>query len=388
MLSAQAYSFHQKSRLAITLSWIGGYTNVVSVMACGAYVSHATGNTTRLGLDLATGEFGSAAFVGFVLLAFLAGAAVSGFLSEGARLSGARSKYMAPMIIEAILLTAFAWGLQRHPTVGPADTFTMYWMCGVAALAMGLQNATITMISGDVRTTHVTGVITDLGLEGVRYLVWYWQKSRGRGLRRDGRLLLISTRHPTALRLLLLASMFGSFLFGVVAGAYVFRHWHSVVFVPPILFLIFILLRDWYKPIADVREINMLSDPELQSLGLVHSLLPKELGIYRLAMVKHGLSHRAPNFQAWVDRLPGHWSVVILVIQPLLRLDDNALMDFGHAVRKLQGQGRSLVLCGTNPPQYAAMERAGLIDLIGWENLCPDVEFAVSRGMDLLRGRK
>ena len=49
MLSARAYSFRQKSKLAISLSWIGGYANVVLFILCGAFSSHMTGNATQLG---------------------------------------------------------------------------------------------------------------------------------------------------------------------------------------------------------------------------------------------------------------------------------------------------------------------------------------------------
>ena len=40
MLSASAYSFRQKSRLAISLSWVAGYTNVILVILCGVVVAH------------------------------------------------------------------------------------------------------------------------------------------------------------------------------------------------------------------------------------------------------------------------------------------------------------------------------------------------------------
>jgi len=40
MLSSQAYSLRQKSRLAISLSWIAGYTNAIAVLFCARTVSH------------------------------------------------------------------------------------------------------------------------------------------------------------------------------------------------------------------------------------------------------------------------------------------------------------------------------------------------------------
>ncbi|MEO6434941.1 MAG: hypothetical protein ABIP55_04165, partial [Tepidisphaeraceae bacterium] len=44
MLSARAYSFRQKSKLAISLSWVGGYVNVVLLLSCASFASHMTGN--------------------------------------------------------------------------------------------------------------------------------------------------------------------------------------------------------------------------------------------------------------------------------------------------------------------------------------------------------
>ena len=43
MFSARAYSFRQKSRLAISLSWVAGYTNVILYSVCGDFVSNVTG---------------------------------------------------------------------------------------------------------------------------------------------------------------------------------------------------------------------------------------------------------------------------------------------------------------------------------------------------------
>ncbi len=49
MLTARAYSFRQKSRLAISLSWIAGYANVVVFLHSGMMISHVTGNVTHFG---------------------------------------------------------------------------------------------------------------------------------------------------------------------------------------------------------------------------------------------------------------------------------------------------------------------------------------------------
>jgi uncharacterized membrane protein YoaK (UPF0700 family) len=387
MLSAQAYSFRQKSKLAISLSWVGGYTNVVALMACHAMASHVTGSVTWFGQALAEGQWRAGAFLGFVVGMFFAGAALSAVMTEGARRRGIRSKYILPMLVEAFLLMVFALGVTFLQIGVLRDSrAVVWWMVGAASMAMGLQNATVTRISGNVvRTTHLTGVLTDLGLEGVQYLHWWRDKVRSRHWSRNGRLFRVSRRHPTVLRLALLASIFGSFLFGVVIGTWVFLRWPTLAMVPPILFLLWIVWVDRRTPIADTRELDLLGDPELKAYGIVHSLLPKELGIYRVGPhIQHRGAARPPDFQSWVERLPARWRVVILAMTPLVRLEPNALMDLDAAYERLRGERRRLIICGITPAQYKLLDGAGLVDKLGAENVCPDLEFAVAQGVGML----
>lgn len=386
MLSSRAYSFRQKSRLAISLSWIGGYTNTVAFLACASLVSHHTGNTTRFGELLVKEPLGWEVWhFGFLVLLFFIGAVASAFMTEGAERRGWRSKYLLPMLAEALLIAIFAWGLNRQPQpmeFGP--TVALFTLSGIAAFAMGLQNATITKISGAViRTTHLTGVVTDLGLESVQFWLWYRDKLRGRRWARMGRVWRVSQRHPTFLRILLLASIYGSFLFGVLAGTWGYLRWPDYALVVPVAFLLWIVLIDYRKPIADVRELDLLSDPELKGHGIVKALLPPELGIYRLLYHRNS-AHRAPNFVQWVDRLPHRWRVVILALSPMTRLDDNAMLDLLEAVRNLRNARRRLILSGLTPKQYKKMHLLGLIDVLDAENVCPDLEFAIARGIGLV----
>jgi hypothetical protein len=254
-------------------------------------------------------------------------------------------------------------------------------------MAMGLQNATITRVSGNVvRTTHLTGVLTDLGLESVQYFFWWRDKMRSRREGRRGRLMRVSVRHPSFLRLALLASIFGSFLFGVVAGTLAYTNAPQYAMAAPVLFLMLIVWMDWRKPIADARELDLMGDPELRALGIVQSLLPKELGIYR---VHPKLANRESvvDFAGWVDRLPEHWRVVILALTPLVRVSGNAALDLDAAVDRLAAEGKRLILCGVVAKQYKELERAGLLGKIGAENVCPDLEFAVALGVEAVRAR-
>jgi uncharacterized membrane protein YoaK (UPF0700 family) len=387
MLSAQAYSFRQKSKLAISLSWVGGFTNVVALMACHSMVSHMTGTTTWFGQAVVIGDWPAAALLGFVVATFLAGAALSAVMTEGARRRGAASKYILPLVVEAFLLMVFAAGVELvHLGALRESRSVLWWMVGAASMAMGLQNATVTRISGsEVRTTHLTGVITDLGLEGVQYLLWWRDRVRRRHWSRNGRLFRVSQRHPSALRLALLGSIFGSFVLGVVVGTWLYMRWPSLAMVLPIAFLLWIVWADYRTPIADARELDLLGDPELKAYGIVHSLLPEGLGIYRIGPRLQHRAARPPDFSMWVERLPERWRVIILALTPLVKITDNALLDLDRACDRLRASGRRLIICGITPTQYKLLDAAGIVDKLGAENVCPDLEFAVAQGIALLR---
>jgi uncharacterized membrane protein YoaK (UPF0700 family) len=390
MLSASAYSFRQKSRLAISLSWVAGYTNVITFIVCAVVTSHATGNVTHFGkalvdwLDGGGGGAGAARealYFGGLVAAFFLGAVVSGCMTEGARRAGFRSKYMLPIALEAVLLSVLCIAFDVYRAGGTPGMY--FVITAVASFAMGLQNATITRVSGAVvRTTHLTGVVTDMGLEGVQYALWLWDKTRIARPGRHGRVLRVSQRHPSVLRLLLLASIIGSFLFGVVAGTVAWHRLPQYALIVPVAFLLWILLVDWRKPIADVRELDLLRDPDHRGYADLRAVLPAELGIYRLVHHRRDAVHHAPDFQQWVERVPRHWRVIVLAVSPLTHFDADEALNLLAAAQKLRAQHRDLIVCGVNRSQFKAMRDAGLADALGLENFCPDLDLAIARAMN------
>jgi uncharacterized membrane protein YoaK (UPF0700 family) len=385
MFSAEAYSFRHQSRLAISLSWVGGFTNVIAYLACQTFASHMTGASTLIGLGVGRLDWLEFRFYFCLVGSFLAGSIASALMTEIAKRRGVASKYILPLTIEAFLLTVVALLLDfdfSHagtPRLG---------ILSVIAFSMGLQNATITKISGAVvRSTHLTGVVTDFGIESVKFGLWAWDKLRGRFWQRGGRLLRVSQRHPTALRLALLASIWGSFFFGAAVGAFLFSRFHAPSLCVPIGFLVLIIIQDWRKPIADIREIDLLSDPELKLHGIVHTLLPPELALYRLAHDRR-MNVRAPNFGLWIERLPKRKQVIILVMSPVMKFSSNSILDLKAAVEHLEESGRRLIIAGVNPAQYKVLAHEHVLDRVGPENVCPDIEFAIALGTEMVRDER
>ncbi len=105
-----------------------------------------------------------------LLLAFVAGAITTTLLVNWARQRRMHSEYALSLLLEAVLLLIFGVlgaSLALHTTLLVPATVTL--LCFI----MGLQNALVTKISNAVvRTTHMTGVITDLGIEIGRLLYW------------------------------------------------------------------------------------------------------------------------------------------------------------------------------------------------------------------------
>ena len=117
-------------------------------------ISHLSGTATLAGAALSHAELAVAWHFALILLAFLLGAALSGVLLSGRSVKLGRH-YDSLLLIEAGLLIA-AMVLMHQDS---------YWGHYVASFACGIQNALATTYSGAVvRTTHVTGVFTDLGL--------------------------------------------------------------------------------------------------------------------------------------------------------------------------------------------------------------------------------
>src|SRR3954452_18256678 len=103
MFVSQAHSFRQQARLAVTLAWVGGYTNLVTLLACNTVTSHVSGTAANLGRELFLGAWPLAGYALFLLSTFFVGAAISGFCTEIGRRRGWDSIYVLPILVETCL---------------------------------------------------------------------------------------------------------------------------------------------------------------------------------------------------------------------------------------------------------------------------------------------
>lgn len=218
-LTAPERTRRSNLHLGVSLAFIAGATNAGGFLAVNTYTSHMTGVVSSMADDLALGRM-SVALVGLAsLLSFMVGAATSSILINWARRQGSRQVYALPLLVEAGLLLAFGLLGGLHQVVGTSIAWTVALLCFV----MGLQNAMITKISNsEIRTTHLTGLVTDMGIELGKLLYWN-AASAPVGHER------VQANWD---RLRVQASLVAAFFVGGVLGALGFKHLGYVSTVP------------------------------------------------------------------------------------------------------------------------------------------------------------
>ena len=212
--------------LAFLLTFIAGAANAGGFMAIRIYTSHMSGMVSSLADNLVIGNLKLFAYGLAGLLAFLAGAATSAILINWARRRDLHSQYALPLGLEAILLAAFAaTSLLDEGSLLRGTAAVVSLLCYV----MGLQNAMITKLSGArIRTTHVTGMVTDIGIECGK---WFYSLMP----HDETRLPAIA---PERKKLATLVSLVGLFFCGGVFGALLFGHYGvsaSLVLAVPLM---------------------------------------------------------------------------------------------------------------------------------------------------------
>ena len=188
---------------AWALAVVAGIVNVVGLLGFEHQaVTHLTGMTSMLGAALAAADGPSALRFLSVIGSFVGGTVLSGFLIQDSTLQLGR-RYGVALLLECILLGLAVPLLMHNNSLGLYS----------ASCACGLQNAMVSTYSGAVvRTTHLSGMFTDLGI-----FLGHWLRGLPVDLRR--------------LRLCFL--VISGFLFGGVAGAIAYRYMgYSTLLIP------------------------------------------------------------------------------------------------------------------------------------------------------------
>ena len=223
-------------RLGAMLAFVAGATNAGGFFAVGQYTSHMTGIVSGMADHLVLGDARLVLIALAALCSFIAGAMTTAVLVNAGLRRRLHSAYALPLLLEAAALLLFGlWGTNLTEAPPARVPSTVLLLC----FLMGVQNAVITKISrAEIRTTHVTGMVTDLGIE-LGKLVYLNRQAGSAPVRANRK------------RMRTQALLIALFFVGGVAGALGFQHAGRAATVPLAALLVLV---SWRPVVADLQR--------------------------------------------------------------------------------------------------------------------------------------
>lgn len=222
----QSISYYSPSNILIWMAMAtqAGLLNIGGYMAGHQLVSHVTGFVTFFGASLGEANFTHSLMLLIIPLFFLLGAMVSGYFVDVRLRKGKKPKYYITFgIMFFFLLLVFILGVGHY--FGDFGEWSSprrsYALLIILCFVCGIQNATISVVSKSViRTTHLTGITTDLGLGIMRLLN---RKKLGDSV--------LGEKQANLMRIAIIVS----FILGSALGGFVFGHFAFYGFIFPLL---------------------------------------------------------------------------------------------------------------------------------------------------------
>jgi uncharacterized membrane protein YoaK (UPF0700 family) len=155
-------TFIHNLRLATLLSFVAGIVNVTGVLSIKTLTTNVTGHFAYFAEEVMKKNYSAAITFFIFTIFFLIGSFVSNFLAEIISKKNPNLSHVIPISLEIIVLISVGiYGGQSE-----LSSFEGKWIAFSMLFAMGIQNSLVTKISqSTVRTTHLTGLFTDLGIE-------------------------------------------------------------------------------------------------------------------------------------------------------------------------------------------------------------------------------
>lgn len=221
-------TFIHNLRLATLLSFVAGIVNITGVLALKTLTTNVTGHFAFFAEEFMTRDFTSAITFLLFIIFFLLGSFISNFLAELVSRKKPELSHVIPISLEIIVLVGVGiFGNQSDISSldGKLIAFLMLF-------AMGIQNSLVTKISqSTVRTTHLTGLFTDLGIE-LSQLFFYKKPEEVKKLKTN---------------IFLRLSIIAFFFIGCFSGGYIYKSIAFHTLFVASFFLLIALLYDYIR---------------------------------------------------------------------------------------------------------------------------------------------
>jgi len=231
--SKENRTLKQNLLLASSTAFVSGVTNVAGMVAFLAFTSNITGHVANLARHIVEQNIREITVFVIWLLLFFSGAFLSNFIVRSLEHKSRYRAHSVPIVIEIVLLLFVA--VYGHNFYKETD-LEREIVIGVIIFSMGLQNSLVSTISGGlIKSTHLTGLFTDLGGEVSEWLHPKVQKNE-------------TTRNKIIVRLTVLLFYF----IGAILGGFLFNIYDFAIFYFIPLILLTILYYD-LSPVALYR---------------------------------------------------------------------------------------------------------------------------------------
>ena len=218
-------TFIHNLRLATLLSFVAGVVNITGVMSVKTLTTNITGHFAYFAEEIMRKDFAAAITFFVFTLIFLLGAFTSNFISEYVAKSNSNFSHIIPIALEILILAIVA----SFESPMSLDNLEDKSLASAMLFAMGIQNSLVTKISqSTVRTTHLTGLFTDLGIE-LSQLFFYKKPEETKKLKTN---------------IYLRISIISFFFIGCVLGGFIYSFFNIKTLFIACFFLLIALLYD------------------------------------------------------------------------------------------------------------------------------------------------
>jgi uncharacterized membrane protein YoaK (UPF0700 family) len=218
-------SFKSNMLLACFTAFTAGMTNIAGVMACYAFTSNVTGHAVNFAHHMLTGKFFEMFVVVGWLMAFILGAGIAHFLIRSYEYKGPYFAHALPIFVVLCLLIFI--GIYGNYFHEDSEKDILILSC-VLLLTMGMQNSAVNTISeGKIKTSHLTGLFTDLGAD---LSEWLHPKT--------------SSSRQLIEKIQLRTSILVFYIVGALAGGWLFTKIHFATFYTIAATLVILIMYD------------------------------------------------------------------------------------------------------------------------------------------------
>jgi uncharacterized membrane protein YoaK (UPF0700 family) len=149
-------------KLSILGALIAGMINVASFMIFVSFSSNVTGYFAILASEVVSGNMEQIMLVSFWIMLYISGSFTAGFMVTNLFRNNSYLAHATPLILQllCILTVGFYCNFFYQETLLESE-----FLLSLLLFSMGLQNGlTASITNFQVKTTHLTGAVTDLGV--------------------------------------------------------------------------------------------------------------------------------------------------------------------------------------------------------------------------------